>query len=70
MINKLPREYKNLSNLELRNLLLKYMNDNDYLLKQNHIIIQRAKEIREDMRDSVVDQPSFLDLYKGVSPHT
>lgn len=28
---------------------------------------EKVKELREDMRDAVVDQPSFLDLYKGVS---
>lgn len=30
----------------------------------------QVREARESMRDAVVDQPSFLDLYKGVSPHT
>jgi len=31
---------------------------------------EKIKKARETLRDAVVDQPSFLDLYKGVSPHT
>ena len=31
---------------------------------------EKIKKARETLRDAVVDQPSFIDLYKGVSPHT
>lgn len=31
---------------------------------------EKIKKAREALRDAVVAQPSFLDLYKGVSPHT
>ena len=31
---------------------------------------EKIKKSWETLSDAVVDQPSFLDLYKGVSPHT
>ena len=31
---------------------------------------EKIKKAREALRDSLVDQPSYLDLYKGVSPYT
>lgn len=87
IMDKLPKSYKKLSKKQLRDQLLRQMNDNIFIVAENYnlnqaITIQsktiehlmdqkdRVKELREDMRDAVVDQPSFLDLYKGVSPHT
>ncbi len=86
-MDKLPKSYKKLSKKQLRDQLLRQMNDNIFMNAENYNLNQainiqsktidhlmnkkeKVKELREDMRDAVVDQPSFLDLYKGVSPHT
>jgi len=86
-MDKLPKSYKKLSKKQLRDQLLRQMNDNIFIVAENYNLNQsiniqsktiehlmdqkdKIKELREDMRDAVVAQPSFLDLYKGVSPHT
>jgi len=72
-MDKLPKEIRKLSRKKLKKILLQAINEAEYFDGKCSTLEQRLldiKQSREDMRDAVVDQPSFLDLYKGVSPHT